>query len=109
MVVRLDLESDGESIADIDDAGVLLPCPDKNFGRFCGKELQDRARIFVGAVFAPHDGEDAEFGVARLAAKDVLHAPVFVGREVMFLDQFGRYRGLNHRESSFQAGGRPIR
>ncbi len=40
-------------------------------------------------MLAPHHREDAQLGVARLAAEDGLELLVFLGREVVLLHQFG--------------------
>src|SRR5258708_36614477 len=45
---------------------------------------------FVGAVLAPHDGEDAEFGDVGVAAEDFLDAGVFVAGDAVFGGDFGR-------------------
>src|SRR5258708_25607540 len=44
---------------------------------------------FVGAVLAPHDGEDAEFGDVGIAAEDFLNAGVFVAGDAVFGGDFG--------------------
>src|SRR5580692_8070457 len=44
---------------------------------------------FVGAVLAPHDGEDAEFGDVGFAAEDFLDAGVFVAGDAVFGGDFG--------------------
>ena len=43
MIVRLDLERDGEAVADVNDAGVFLARADENFRRLGGKRFQQRA------------------------------------------------------------------
>src|SRR3954469_25326214 len=45
------------------------------------------ARRLVRAVLAPHHAEDAELGVARRAAEDVVHATELVGAEAVLLGQ----------------------
>ena len=76
VVVRFDLEGDDVAAADIDDAGVFAgPLHHQLAAR--GQLLQMQARALVGAVLAPHHAEDAEFGVARLAAQDVDDLVVF--------------------------------
>src|ERR1017187_4086449 len=46
------------------------------------------ARALVGAVLAPHDGEDAELGVGGLAAEDIDHLLILAGRKLMLGDDF---------------------
>jgi hypothetical protein len=54
MVVALDLERDGETVADIDDAGVLAgPLEDPFAAR--GQPLQQRRRMLVAAVLRPQE------------------------------------------------------
>ena len=68
VIVRFDLERDHPAAADSDDAGVLARPLHHVFAG--GRELlQMNARAFVGAVLAPHHAENAQLGVARLAAE----------------------------------------
>ena len=69
VVVRFDLEGDHPAVADVDDAGVLARALHHQLAAR-GQLLQVQARALVGAVLAPHHAEDAELGVARLAAED---------------------------------------
>ena len=69
MIVALDFESDTEAVTDIDDTGVFTGAEEDLFAAR-GELFQMNARAFVGAVFAPHDAEDAELGKVRLAVKD---------------------------------------
>ena len=88
VIVRFDLEGDDVAAADIDDAGVLAgPCTTQLAAR--GQLLQVDARALVGAVLAPHHGEDAEFGVGGLAAQDIDHLLILAGRELMLGDDLG--------------------
>ena len=41
-------------------------------------------------MLAPHHREDAELGEVRLASEDALDARVFLRREAVLGDQFGR-------------------
>ena len=86
VVVRLDLESNREAIPYIDDAGIFFAGAYENSGRFCGKAFEQRAAVFVGTMFAPHDGENAELGISRFAAKDGFDFIVFLRRQVVLLD-----------------------
>src|ERR1017187_344723 len=53
------------------------------------------ARALVGAVLAPHDGEDAELGVGGLAAEDLDQFLILAGRELMLGDDFGGEGGAH--------------
>ena len=89
MIVRFDLEGDDVAGADIDDAGVLARPLHHALSR--GRQLlQMQARALVGAVLAPHHAEDAELGVAGLAAQDRDDLFVFGVRELMQRDQIRR-------------------
>ena len=46
MVVRLDFEGDGQSVADVHDPGVLLARADENARRFGGESSQS-GRVFL--------------------------------------------------------------
>ena len=66
VIVRLDLERDGVVAADIDDARVLArPLQHQLAAR--RQLLQVQARALVGTVLAPHDAENAKFGIGGLA------------------------------------------
>ena len=79
VIVTLDLEGHGPSVADVDDAGILLARLDQD-ARTGGRELAELGPgVLVGAVLAPHDGEDTEFLEARLAAEDGEHLLVLLG------------------------------
>ena len=87
VIVRFDLEGDDVTVANIDDAGVLARALHHQLAAR-GQLLQMNARALVGAVLAPHHGEDAEFGVGGLAAEDTDHLVIFAGRELMLGDDF---------------------
>src|SRR5688572_1302219 len=70
MVVRLDLERDGQAVADIDDPRVFLAGPNENLGRPRRECFQERAGILVGTMLAPHYRENAKFGIGRFAAEN---------------------------------------
>ena len=83
MVVRLDLEGDGESVADRDDAGVFAGA--LQHVRRLGREgLEQRPRVLVGAVLAPQRADDSQLGERRLATEHVDEALVLVGRQSVF-------------------------
>ncbi len=93
MVVRFDLERDGQPVADVDDPGVFLARADEDAGRLGGKVLEQRAGVLVGAMLAPHDGENSQFGVTRFAAEDAFDLAVLLRREIVLLDEFGVMAG----------------
>ncbi len=70
MIVRFNLEGDGDAVADVDDAGIFFARADENFGRLGREGFQQRPSVFVGTMLAPHHGEDSQFGVARIASED---------------------------------------
>ena len=94
MIVALDLERDRPAVADIDDPRVFLARFDENVRPARRKFLQLAPRIFVGAMLAPHDGENAELGEIRLPAENLLDALEFVRRQTMFRDELRRDYGI---------------
>ena len=97
MVVRFDLEGNRQTIADVNDAGVFLAGADQDFGRLGGEGFEQRPGVFVAAMLAPHHGENAQLGVARLAsAKNLFGVGVFFRREVVFGNQFRGDGGFGH-------------
>ena len=86
MIVGLDFERDGQAVADVNDAGIFLARADEDARGPGGKGLEERAGVLVGAMLAPHDGEDAQFGVAGFAAEQGLDLAVFIGSEIVLLD-----------------------
>ena len=93
MVVRLDLERDGESVADGDDAGVLARSL-QHVRRFGRQRLQHRPRMLVRAVLAPQRADDAELGERRRAAEHGDEPIVLVGREPVLGDERRRDGGI---------------
>src|ERR1022692_859701 len=94
VIVRLDFESDDVAAADIDDAGVLAGALHHQLAAR-RQLLQMHARALIGAVLAPHDGEDAELGVGGLAAQDIDHLLILGGRELMLGDDLGGESGAH--------------
>ena len=91
MIVGFDLERDGVSVADVDDAGVFARAlQDPAAAR--RELLQVEARTLIGAVLAPHHGEDAEFGVGRFAAENRDNPAVLFRRELMRRNNVGSDR-----------------
>src|SRR5690606_40075172 len=71
--------------ADVEGAGVFARALE-NAGAFGGEKFERFARVLVGAVFAPHDAEDAKFGVGWLAPEELDDLLVFVGLEAVLGD-----------------------
>ena len=92
MVVGFHLEDAGIAVADIDHAGILARALDHP-GRLGGQLPQMGAGGFVGAMLAPHHGEDAQLHQIGVAAQQALDAGIFLVREAMLADQFGRDGG----------------
>ena len=89
MIVRFDLKSDDPAAANANDAGILTR-PLHHVLALSGKLLQVDAGTLVGAVFAPHHAEDAEFGITGLAAEQSDDLLVLRGGELVLFDQLGR-------------------
>ena len=88
VVVRLDLESDHPTAADADDAGIFARPLHHVLAR--RRQLfQMDARTLIGAVLAPHNAENAQFGVGRLAAEKSHDLVVLRDGELMLRDQLG--------------------
>src|SRR5262245_14174136 len=96
MIVRFDFESDGEAVADVDDAGVFFASTDKDARGFGGKAFQERSAVFVGAMLAPHDGEDSQFSIIGVAAEDAFDFVVFLRRKIVLSDQLRRNCWFGH-------------
>ncbi len=77
-----------ETVADVHNAGVFARSLD-HMRAARGKAFQVRAAGFVGAVFAPHHAEDAEFSDVGVAAEDLLNAGEFVGGEAVLCGDLG--------------------
>ena len=94
MVVAFHLEDGRVAVADIDHAGVLARALEHP-RRFRRQLAQVRARRFVGAVLAPHHGEDAELDEIGLAVHERFNASVLVLGEAVLADDLGRDLGHN--------------
>ena len=73
MIVALDLERDCPAIANIHHAGIFFAGFDQNVWTGGGKFFQLSSRIFVRAVFTPHDRENAQLGKIWLAPEDFFY------------------------------------
>src|ERR1700732_3904058 len=110
MIVRLDLESAGPAITDIDNAGVLTG-PLQHTAAARGQAFQVHARGLVRAVLAPHHAEDAKLGKGWLAsAEKLLDLFVLIEREAVLPEGLrgkckcrGRSHGLVNLLSPFGA------
>ena len=101
MIVRLDLERDGDAVADVNDAGIFLARADEDLGRLGGEGFEQRLGVFVAAMLAPHHGKDAELGVARRATEDFHGVGVFFRREVVLGNQLWGNGGFGHGKIQF--------
>jgi len=81
--VGFDFEGGDEAVADVDDAGIFTGALDDELAA-SGQALEMDFAGFVGAVLAPHDGEDAEFGDVGIAAENFLDAGVLAGGNAVF-------------------------
>src|SRR5208337_4479044 len=102
MIVRLDLECASPAVADVDDAGILARPLHHQFAAR-GKTLQVNTRRFIGAVFAPHHAEDAEFGPRGFAsAKALFDFFEFFRSQAVFPDHLRRNGNRNDRRGGHQ-------
>ncbi len=69
VVVAFHLERHRQTVADVDDAGVLTR-PLQDVGTFGGKIFQIITRALITTVLRPHDRENAELGEVRRMAED---------------------------------------
>src|SRR5262245_58636400 len=76
VVVRLDLERDGQTVADIDDAGIFSRSL-QNSRAFGRQPSQVYTRAFVAAVLAPHHAENAELREVWRAFEDSYNLLIF--------------------------------
>jgi hypothetical protein len=80
MVVRLDLEGDSGSVAEVEDAGVLARSLEDALS--CGRQpLEQRRRVLVAAVLRPEQGEDRELEMVRVAPEQLPDTVRFPVRE----------------------------
>jgi hypothetical protein len=85
MVVRLNLESDSQSISYGDYAGVFTRTLQYvRAGR--GQLPKERPRVFVGAMLAPQRADDAEFRESGLAREHRHYSIVFLGGDTVLCD-----------------------
>ena len=89
MIMGLDFEGDRQSVAYVDDPGVLFSGPNKNPRGPGGKCSKERAAVFVGAMLAPHHREYAQLRVSRLPPKNTFKLFVLLGGEIVPADEVG--------------------
>jgi hypothetical protein len=70
MVVALDLEGNGEALAEVEHTGVLAR-PLQHALAGAGQAGEQRRRVLVAAVLRPEQREDRKLEVVRLAGKQV--------------------------------------
>ncbi len=96
MIVRFDLERDGQSSPMSMIPAFSSPAPTRIFGDLVGKVLSRRLGVFVAAMLAPHDGKiPARCSSARVA-EDFFGVRVFLRRQIVFGDEFGCDGGFGH-------------
>ena len=83
MIVRFDLESDCPAVADIHHASILFTGFNEDIRTGSREFSQFFARVFVGAMLAPHDGENPELSEVRLPPKNPLNSLEFLGRQTV--------------------------
>jgi hypothetical protein len=86
VIVRLDLERDGDTIADRDDARVLTRSLE-DVWRGGGERTEDALRVLVRAVLVPEGADDAELGEGRFAAEHRDETLVLFGGQPVLGDQ----------------------
>ena len=72
MIVGFDFKSQGQAVAGIHHPCVFLPSFDQHGRSGRRKLFQLLPGVFVGAVFAPHHGKHAQFGLIGLPAYSLL-------------------------------------
>ena len=70
VVVTLNFERAAQSVADVDDAGILFASLHEHVGTFLGEGLQPLDRVLVRAVLAPHHRVHAHLCEIGRAAED---------------------------------------
>ena len=75
VVVRLDLERDRVPAADVDRAGVLARAH-QHARPLGGQPAEELARVLVGAVLGPQQGEHRELDLVRVALEQLADALV---------------------------------
>ena len=101
VVVAFDLHDDGQAVTDVDCSGVFLARADQDLGTLAGKARQERARVLVAAVLAPHAADDSELNGVGRAVEEVGGEVVFVAGEGDFAKDFvaGRFVGWGERHA----------
>ena len=82
MVMTFHFESHGEPVADIDDAGVFTGSLE-DMSPFRRQLFKIRPRTLVAAVLRPHNRENAQLGIVRLAPKNSGDLLVFLRSQTM--------------------------
>jgi len=95
MVVRLDLERDGQSIADVNDAAFSSPAPTRISATWLETFSAADAWFFVEQCSLHISPRRCPVRCSSARARGLLHVGVFLLREVVFGNQFrcdGRFR-----------------
>jgi hypothetical protein len=82
--MALNLEGNGQTIANVHQPGIFLPGTDKQPLATTRESLQDGNGILIAAVLAPHDTVYAEFGVCWRPAENHQDFSILLFGETMF-------------------------
>ena len=85
VVVRLNFERAGKSVANVDESGILFAGLGEHVRTLFGQRLQPHNRVFVRAVLAPHHRIHAELGEVGHAAKARTNRVKFFGQKAELL------------------------
>ena len=105
MIVRLDFEGDGQSVADVDDARHSLRPRRRESSAIWSERFSATAGVLVGAMLAPHHREDAQLGIVGLAAQGFLDCSYSSGVRLCFLTSSGVMAGSVMALGRFRLGG----
>jgi hypothetical protein len=79
VVVRLDFKRAGQSVADVDESGVLLAGLRQHVRTLLRQGFQPNNRVFVGTVLAPHHRIHAQLGEVGHPAEACANRVKFFG------------------------------
>src|SRR5215470_94463 len=88
VIVRFDLESGDEALSYVHDTCIFTRSLHDELATR-GKTLEVNFAGFVGAVLAPHHGENPQLGDVRIAAENFLNAGVLFGGYAVLGGNFG--------------------
>ena len=100
--MRLDLERDCQAVADRDHARVLAGTGDDAVAAH-GQRPEQRAGALVRAVLAPHDAEDRELQLVRVAAQAVAEAESLASERDLVLNELAERRRFEDAQAALLA------